>query len=478
MTDMPQQPGQWNPNQGQPGYPPQGSQPGYGQGPPTGGPGGYLPPPQEPPKKRKTGLILGVVVLVLALIAAGVVFSGVLDKDDETTAEAGEGEIILEAAGEVGADPFAETPFGPAPDPAPAPVEQTAGTVTVAPGTQVASTVGSTPGLYGGTMNKAACDPEAMVAFLAANPDKAQAWVDAMNQDPEVVLPDGSKLTVATIPQYVATLTPVVLQADTRVTNHGYKNGKATTLQSVLQAGSAVLVDAKGVPRVKCFCGNPLRGPEAVTGTPTYTGRVWAGFDPAKVSAVQKSTTVINVFVLKDLKTGKLFDRPAGSTGAKDKPNTGTTATTTTTAPPSGSTTTAPPAATTTTSASSSSPEGTYEVTQQTTTCELNGGTCGTGTSTYTMDVSCSASACIVDFGSGPSTYQRNGDTLTLPSFTVGDADAFTCDGRPVPTDSETTITFGSGGSVTYTTIKQASPVPPSCPRPFLQVSKGSGQRR
>ncbi|MGH3907098.1 MAG: DUF6777 domain-containing protein, partial [Pseudonocardiaceae bacterium] len=42
---------------------------------------------------------------------------------------------------------------------------------------------------------------------------------------------------------------------DTRVTNHGYRDGKATDRQAVLQAGTAVLVDEKGRPRVKCGCG-------------------------------------------------------------------------------------------------------------------------------------------------------------------------------------------------------------------------------
>lgn len=82
-----------------------------------------------------------------------------------------------------------------------------------------------------------------MISFLNSNPAKAKAWVDALNADPEVALPDGSKFTVAKIPQYIGSLTPVVLQADTRVTNHGYKDGKATVLQSVLEKGTAVLVD-------------------------------------------------------------------------------------------------------------------------------------------------------------------------------------------------------------------------------------------
>ena len=65
-------------------------------------------------------------------------------------------------------------------------------------------------------------------------------------------------ISVADIPTYIGTLTPMQLRADTRVTNHGFVDGHATSLQSVLQAGTAVLVDDQGRPRVKCGCGNPL----------------------------------------------------------------------------------------------------------------------------------------------------------------------------------------------------------------------------
>ncbi len=71
---------------------------------------------------------------------------------------------------------------------------------------------------------------------------------------------------------------------------------------------------------------------------------------------------------------------------------------------------------------------------------------------------------------------QRNGNTLIL-SGTEDPATAFTCDGNPVPTTFETTMIFGSGGSVAYTTTRKAGPVPPSCPDPFLTVETGKGNR-
>ena len=58
-------------------------------------------------------------------------------------------------------------------------------------------------------------------------------------------------------PGYLRGLTSVVLRADTQVTNHGFRDARVTGFQSVLQAGTAVLVDNRGVPRVRCACGSP-----------------------------------------------------------------------------------------------------------------------------------------------------------------------------------------------------------------------------
>ena len=84
----------------------------------------------------------------------------------------------------------------------------------------------------------------------------------------------------ADIATYVGTLTPMQLRADTRVTNHGFVDGHATSLQSVLQAGTAVLVDDHGRPRVKCGCGNPLLDPVATPITPVLHRRRLARLQP------------------------------------------------------------------------------------------------------------------------------------------------------------------------------------------------------
>lgn len=110
-------------------------------------------------------------------------------------------------------------------------------------------------GLYGGSLSNT-CDPEALIAFLRANTQKAEAWAGVHG------------ITVEEIPSFVRSMTPKVLLVDTPVTNHGFRGGQATPRQSILEAGTAVLVDADGVPRARCYCGNPLLEPEQLPPPP------------------------------------------------------------------------------------------------------------------------------------------------------------------------------------------------------------------
>jgi hypothetical protein len=162
---------------------------------------------------------------------------------------------------------------------------------------------GSAPGLYGGTGNQSVCDATALVAFLRAHPDKARAFASVLGIRPDQIA------------SYVAELTPVLLREDTRVTNHGFANGEATTLQSILQAGTAVLVDNHGVPRVRCACGNPLTESTALSGAPNYTGIRWQDFDETRIIAVAPSPQPVDNFTLVNVYTGKPYQQPTG-TGA------------------------------------------------------------------------------------------------------------------------------------------------------------------
>ena len=254
--------------------------------------------------------------LVAALAVTTLVTACAADEPDAPT----QGEIFLVAANDQGADPFSADSLSPAVDASIAPAPTSTAAVSPDSSSAVTATAGSAPGLYGGSGSTTVCDPVSQAQFLAANPDKAAAWVAALTADSSVRLPDGSALELATVPAYIASLTPILLTQDTRVTNHGFRDGKPYTIQSVLQRGTAVMVDEFGVPRIKCNCGNPLVAPVASSVTPTYVGGAWPGFDPAAVAVVQPAPEPIVIYVIIDFATGQQVQLTAGSPAAASVP--------------------------------------------------------------------------------------------------------------------------------------------------------------
>jgi hypothetical protein len=165
-----------------------------------------------------------------------------------------------------------------------------------------ATYVASLPGLYGGTRDYKSCDAQKLITFLQQNPAKATAWASTLG------------ISTVDIAQYVSGLTPVLLRTDTRVTNHGYVNGVADPIQSVLEAGTAVFVNSYGEPVVKCYCGNPLTPPELLS-APVYTGPLWASFTTTNITIIEQSPTIINTYTLYDPNTGTDFKRTSGLYG-------------------------------------------------------------------------------------------------------------------------------------------------------------------
>ena len=223
-------------------------------------------------------------------------------------------EVFLTGARENGRDPFSAALMTQIPAPAPMPSSTPAPgpPVTPAPPPQAAPpgsagtrVSGSTIGLYGGTQRLSECDAKQLVAFQQANPDKARAWASVEGIDP------------ASIPAYVGRLRQVVLRSDTRVTNHGYNAGQATTYQAVLQAGTAVMVDAFAVPRVRCACGNPLTPAAGASVPPVYTGSPWPSFQPSTVVVVVPPPRPVTVIVLVD-PSGGTFGRGLPGDGSGD----------------------------------------------------------------------------------------------------------------------------------------------------------------
>ncbi|ORT56755.1 hypothetical protein BKD26_26660 [Streptomyces sp. CB03238] len=193
---------------------------------------------------------------------------------------------------------------------------------------------GSRRGLYGGTKNVASCDVERQIEYLAAEPAKNRAFATALRIQPP------------TVPDYLRSLTPLRLRADTWVTNHGYRDGAPRAYQAVLQAGTAVLVDNRGAPRVRCACGNPLGDPVITRTAPRPTGTPWPGYRMSNTVVVKPATQVVKVFVIVDIDTGEWIARHRGDSNAdRDKETKAPTIspTDTATSPPPSSPTPKPP---------------------------------------------------------------------------------------------------------------------------------------
>jgi hypothetical protein len=242
---------------------------------------------------------------LLALAATAVVLASCGGSSDPAPATpaagvAGPSEVMAEPVSSAGANPFTDPAGKDVPD-----LDPPSGAVR--PDGGPPRYTGSLPGLYGGTRNYATCDADKLIAFLEANPDKALAWSTTLGIRPDEIR------------RYVRRLTPVLLRTDTRVTNHGYVNGRATPIQAVLQAGTAVFVTRYGEPVVKCYCGNPLT-PPTLYQAPVYVGPRWPRFHTRYITIIERTTTIIDSFTLYDPDTGKTFTRPAGTSGGSDLP--------------------------------------------------------------------------------------------------------------------------------------------------------------
>jgi hypothetical protein len=271
--------------------------------------------PSEAQPSWRNGRFWALIAAAVAVVVAAVlVVVLVVDKKPASGAE-----VFLESAGSAGNDPFTPSVAVPQPQtaapqsppaapqsPAPAPSSQSQPPGSAAP-MAVRTVSGGEPGLYGGTRNLSSCDTELLINYLGQNPDKGAAWAGVLGIAP------------TQIRDYVGQLTPVVLRADTRVTNHGFANGKAFALQSVLQAGTAVLVDKFGAPRVRCECGNPLLEPQPVPSAPHYIGQSWPGFGQLTI-VITKTVVIINIFILFDWECGCYFGRHPGSPPSDEPP--------------------------------------------------------------------------------------------------------------------------------------------------------------
>ncbi|WP_019057576.1 DUF6777 domain-containing protein [Streptomyces prunicolor] len=255
-----------------------------------------------------TGTIATACALSATLLVAGCGGDG--GKDTKSS-----GEVFLQPVAAQGPDPFTDStataPSTPSrvtrtpqsTPPGSTPMRPTPTGTVSAPSGRMRTVSGATPGLYGGTARSGSCDVERQVAYLTGDQAKARAFAQA-----EGISPGG-------IPGYLRGLTSVVLRADTQVTNHGFRDARVTGFQSVLQAGTAVLVDNRGVPRVRCACGNPLKAGAASGGAAGNSGRPWSGFRPAEVVVVTPAPQVITNITIINIVDNAWIERPLGHRG-------------------------------------------------------------------------------------------------------------------------------------------------------------------
>ena len=229
--------------------------------------------------RRRMTLVLSAIVAVLVVVVGLGAVKLYQDKTGNILIPA----LSLRAADDPGPDPFTDSVV----------LSNRVAPANIAPrGTGdhgVRAVSGTAPGLYG-TMGGASCDTAALGNSLANDPAAGAAWASVFG------------IRRSDVPWYLNTLTPVVLTADTWVTNHAYRSGVAQPFQSVLQRGTAVYVDGAGVPRAVCTCGNPLLPPAAApVGGYRVVGHPWPTYRTTNIERISytvNNTTVNNTTVV------------------------------------------------------------------------------------------------------------------------------------------------------------------------------------
>lgn len=242
---------------------------------------------------------------VSALLPVGLLLAAGCAPDASPPAGTADDDVLLQPAADPGPSPFTGST---ASEPGAAPGTRSGDRSTSAPGDGKPLTrTGSTPGLYGGTRAVPSCDVETQIRMLAADPAREEAFARTVSVSP------------GQVPAFLRALTPVLLRADTLVTAHGFRAGSVTAFQSVLQAGTAVMVDGRGVPRVRCACGNPLDPPARGAGATAGKGERWEGFDPARTVVIEPAARPVPELVIVDEQHQAWIARPSGDEGAGDR---------------------------------------------------------------------------------------------------------------------------------------------------------------
>jgi hypothetical protein len=149
---------------------------------------------------------------------------------------------------------------------------------------------GAEPGLYGRIDLQAPCDLEGLVDLYAASP--------ALTEVVAAVLDVSAIQLSSFLRSYVA----VATTRDTFVIDHRLVDGAAVRSPAVLEAGTTVLIDDRGPPRMRCASASPLTQPRADEvagiGDADRVGAPWTGFDPDRIVVVEPAPEQISALDL------------------------------------------------------------------------------------------------------------------------------------------------------------------------------------
>lgn len=245
---------------------------------------------------RRAAVVVGLLLVVVAGTGAGVYLAG---SSSGTLDDAATNEILLEPVGSPGPDPFMASVA------ATGEVSAGEGVDGVVETDAVQRLAGDTPGLYGGSGDLAVCDVALLVDTLQGDDRLAEAFAAVLGIDP------------GGIDEWTASLVAVTLREDTRVTNHGYADGSGVPFQSVLQSGTAVLVNNLGLPVVRCACGNPLIPPTQSQSASFSTGPdvPWPSFSSDRLVTVGPAPAPLEVIKVADPDSGDIRPEPVGAGG-------------------------------------------------------------------------------------------------------------------------------------------------------------------
>lgn len=163
--------------------------------------------------------------------------------------------------------------------------------------------VGNEPGLYGGLKGQPQCDSRAIRDGVVASGFDAK-WSQLVGSRPRTYLSDK---------------TSAVLLHDTYLSRWVLSDGKTESQLAVLQAGTPIMVDSRGVPVVSCVNGSPLT-PAATPFGPSPVDDVarWDRYRKSRVTTVEPSPVALDKLELMDLQNGGEFVRPVGTRGEAD----------------------------------------------------------------------------------------------------------------------------------------------------------------